>query len=754
MQIEYSPENLAKLAAQYINTTHRHVFLTGKAGTGKTTFLKYIRKHTHKQVVVAAPTGIAAINAEGSTLHSLFQLPFGAYVPGEIAPHHAPQILYKTPRTLMKDFRMQSKKRQMIRNIELLIIDEVSMLRADMLDAINHVLQSIRHNRRPFGGVQLLLIGDMLQLPPVVKEQEWEILKQFYPSAYFFDAKAFSNNQPIYIELDKIYRQTNQEFIDILNNLRHNKLTSNDLKTLNKKYFPDFEPEAHENYITLTTHNYKADHQNSQKLRALATKQFDYRAEIQGTFPENLYPIEYELHLKEGAQIMFIKNDPSGKGQFYNGKLGVVFELTPTTIWVRFGEKDEPIEVEKYSWENKRYTLNTDTNEIEEEFLGAFKHFPIKLAWAITIHKSQGLTFEKAIIDIGDVFAPGQAYVALSRLTSLEGLVLKSRFSINNLDPDYALTLFSQSKTDNKELQEQLELEKRNYTVDFVSEAFDFEGIRQALENHIYTYNKEANRSQKQVHKPWAEALKKDFDELVVVAEKFRKQIHRIIRQHQQFEAILLERLEASNSYFTPRIEAIQTKVEEQIKLISLQKGTKKYQNELRELDANFIGLLQRSMKAVAIVKSLKDNSELEKKDWAVKQSDLSKELETKAPAPHKAAKKAQQEKENTLEKTFALFSLGKTAEQIAAERNLAQSTIESHLAKLVEIGKVKAQTLISDEWFQVISDVLMEQEDDFTLTEIKNQLPDEITYSAIRIVKAHYIFSANNTPLPKKASI
>ena len=426
----------AAIASKLINQTNRHLFLTGKAGTGKTTFLKYISEYTHKNSIVAAPTGIAAINAGGVTLHSLFHLPFGSFIPSnDRIKEYNITTQINTPQSLIKDLKMNSSKRKMLKELELLIIDEVSMVRADLLDAIDTVLRYIkRQKNRSFGGVQLLLIGDLLQLPPVVKEGEWNYLNPYYPGIYFFNAKALQQNKPLHIELNKIYRQSDKIFISLLNNLRDNSLTKEDIELLNKHYKPSFKPKRDDGYIFLTTHNRKADEINRQSLKDLPGKIFIYDAEIDGDFNEYLFPVEFKLELKKGAQVMFIKNDYSGEQRYFNGKIGLISYLSSDRIEVSFNDGTPPAAVEHYIWENKKFSLNKGTNEIEENIKGTFSHYPIKLAWAITVHKSQGLTFKKAIIDVSRAFAPGQIYVALSRLVSLDGLVLTGPVPLSGLE--------------------------------------------------------------------------------------------------------------------------------------------------------------------------------------------------------------------------------------------------------------------------------------------------------------------------------
>lgn len=419
------------LAYRFVTETNLNIFLTGKAGTGKTTFLKYLRQNSLKRMAVAAPTGVAAINAGGVTLHSLFQLPFTPFIPSNSGETGIETI---NSHTLLKKLHYQKQKLDLLRNLELLVIDEASMVASHTVDAIDTILKSIkrRHNI-PFGGTQVLFIGDLYQLQPVVKNQEWEILKKYYPSVFFFDSAVLRQDTPVMIELNKIFRQQDNNFIEMLNSIRNNNLNEEHFNLLNSRLKKGFTSSAGDEYITLTTHNFQADELNSRKLNSLAGHLHKYSASIEGVFPEHLFPAEAEIGLKEGAQVMFLRNDTEG-GRYFNGKIGVITRLDEDTIIVkcqpeplREGEK-EPIEilVNKQIWKNINYSIDANTREIKEEETGSFEQYPLRLAWAITIHKSQGLTFDKLIIDAENAFANGQVYVALSRCTTLNGLVLTS----------------------------------------------------------------------------------------------------------------------------------------------------------------------------------------------------------------------------------------------------------------------------------------------------------------------------------------
>jgi hypothetical protein len=468
------------LAYQYVQNTHQHVFLTGKAGTGKTTFLHNLRNHSHKRMITVAPTGVAAINAGGVTIHSFFQISFGPQIPVENRPKTTFSENSSSNENQIK--RFSRDKISIIRSLDLLIIDEISMVRADLLDAIDEVLCRFRDRRRPFGGVQLLMIGDLQQLAPVVKDEEWQILQNYYDTAFFFSARALQKSSLVTIELKHIYRQSNQHFIDLLNRVRQNNADATILRELNKRYIPDFNPPEEEGYIVLTTHNYQAKNINDSKLFALESKAFHFKAVVSGDFPEYSFPTESELILKKGSQVMFMKNDPSPEKRFFNGKIGRITELGKETIVVRCPGDGDSISVTPVEWKNVKYGMNETTQEITEEELGTFTQFPLKLAWAITIHKSQGLTFDKAIIDARSSFAHGQVYVALSRCRSLEGLVLSSPLSSSSIKNDDTVFDFSRKVEENPPDESQLAESKIIYVRELLEELFDLKPLLRRLQ--------------------------------------------------------------------------------------------------------------------------------------------------------------------------------------------------------------------------------------------------------------------------------
>jgi len=733
-------ESLQSIVSKYINTTNCSVFLTGKAGTGKTTLLHQIKNHTHKNMVVAAPTGIAAINAGGVTLHSLFQLPFGAFIPdndGMDTSRMQTLAHINTPRTLIKNLQMHTVKRNLIRQMELLVIDEVSMLRADLLDAIDLICRHVRRQHQtPFGGLQVLFIGDLLQLPPVVKNDEWSYLKKYYRSAFFFDAQVMQYSQPVHIELEKVYRQSDTVFINLLNNLRDNKITKSDIDLLNQYYQPGFSQKSNDGYIQLTTHNAIADQKNKECLEELKSKSYSYSSTIKGDFKEHQYPLQEVMQFKKGAQVMFIKNDFSGQQRYFNGKIGTISTITRDEIEVTFSDGSDPVWVEPYTWENKKYTLNKETNEVEENVVGEFKQFPLKLAWAITVHKSQGLTFDKAIIDVGKAFAAGQIYVALSRLTSLDGLVLATPVPNQGIAVDESLNAFTQKKLSQDDLMPILNVESQKYFNDFVLKAFDFTDLVVALHQHVKSYTKDEKRSAKQQYKEWAETVLKDTEPLQGVANSFRAQVYRIVSDAQSNYVLhLTERVVKAISYFHDPLKSCHTNIIKHIDQVSAKKGVKKYVTELKELAAKYYALMQNMLKARALLESAQKGLDVNKED--IEKPDLEAQSNEKEPnSKAKKEKGVKVPKVATYLVTCALYKQGKDIEAIAQERGLVKTTIESHIARCIKEGILALNDFVGHEPRQAIEKGVR-LSGATALSEIREYLKYEYSYAEIKYVLA-----------------
>ena len=537
--------NELRTAWDFVESTGRSIFLTGKAGTGKTTFLKTIMEHSRKRPIVVAPTGVAAINAGGVTIHSFFQLPFSPYVPGA---------------KVESKFDFGKEKRKIIASSDLLIIDEISMVRADLLDAIDAVLRRFREHGQPFGGMQLLMIGDLAQLTPVVTPEDERMLKPYYDTPYFFGSKALQQIDYVTIQLSHVYRQQDESFIALLNEIREGHPSTEALSKLNSRCQPTFIPRPEEPYIRLTTHNNLANFYNESELQKLPGRSYQYHAEVKGTFPEYSYPTAETLVLKEGAQVMFVKNDPSGEHNYYNGRIGRVMEASDNRLTVYCEGDAEAIEVEPLEWENMRYTLNEQTREIESEVQGTFKQLPLRLAWAITIHKSQGLTFDRAIIDANQSFAPGQVYVALSRCRTLEGLVLASplepRAVINDERVD---SYISQQEYQAERSIQQLPTLKQEYERYLLMQLFDFRAILSLEESMVRIFAEffyHSHASLKQLHDQTLFDLRQ---RVLEVAVKWQQKIQ-IMPIASLRDTDFLDRVKRSAEYFADQLRDILTK--------------------------------------------------------------------------------------------------------------------------------------------------------------------------------------------------
>ncbi|MGC1632694.1 MAG: helix-turn-helix domain-containing protein [Gelidibacter sp.] len=505
-----------ELAWDFVNNTNQSVFLTGKAGTGKTTFLHNLKHKSLKRIVVVAPTGVAAINAKGVTIHSFFQLPFGPILP-DADSNQASGFNKKFSKT----------KINIIKSMDLLIIDEISMVRADVLDGIDKTLKRFRNRNKTFGGVQVLMIGDLQQLSPVIRENEWQLLKPYYQTGYFFSSHAYQRCNAITIELRHIYRQENPKFIEILNEIRNNTLSETSANELNKRYIKDFRPDPKEGYIALTTHNNRAEQVNNAELEALTSKEFKYKAKVSGKFPDHAFPNNEELILKVGAQVMFIKNDSSPEKRYFNGKIGKVILLDKDEVVVKCPDDEFNIVTTPEEWENINYSVNPETKAITEDKIGSFTQMPLRLAWAITIHKSQGLTFEKAIVDAQGAFAHGQTYVALSRCKSLEGLVLKSKIDSSQIINDQQVSSFTKTSAENQPDENTLQSARKTFQLESIHEIFDFYEFLYPANRLLDIFYKNRGSIQGNVELPLM-TMKEGITNLLKVSNGFNVQLKQI----------------------------------------------------------------------------------------------------------------------------------------------------------------------------------------------------------------------------------
>ena len=529
--------------------TGSHVFLTGKAGTGKTTFLHKLREDSAKRMIITAPTGVAAINAGGVTLHSFFQLPFGPFIPGSEAYEKSRQ----------RSFRFSKEKKRIIKSLDLLVIDEISMVRADLLDSVDAVLRRHRRNDQPFGGVQLLMIGDLHQLSPVAKPGEWQLLKQYYESVYFFSCHALEQAELVTIELMHIYRQRDARFIKLLNQVRDNRLDASSIGAFNQRYIKNFDPEKFQDYITLTTHNSSADRINKERLSALGGKEYRFEAEVSGEFPENSYPTPAMLVLKVGAQVMFLRNDASPDKRYFNGKIGKIKAISGRQIRIACSGESEDIAVEAVEWENIKYKVNEENNEIQEEIIGLFKQFPLKLAWAITIHKSQGLTFDKAVIDAQSAFAHGQVYVALSRCKTLEGLVLSSPIPSRGIDTDMSVLNFIERARQNRPSEDRLQAAKVFYQQQLLLECFDFQLLQNRLNYLVRLLAGNSGLVQISGVSDMTRLRETADKQIFTVSEKFKQQLRNTFVEQSlpESDAYILERTAKASEWFQDKFSVI-----------------------------------------------------------------------------------------------------------------------------------------------------------------------------------------------------
>ena len=678
-----------------VEKTDMSLFLTGKAGTGKTTFLRDVVRHTKKKCIVLAPTGIAAVNAGAMTIHSFFQFGLGPFVKGVIEPK--------------SDFRINKSKLELIRNIQLLIIDEVSMVRADLMDHIDVELRRIRRNSKPFGGVQLLMIGDLQQLPPIAHGGEDELLRQYYKTLYFFSSTALKSMKYSCIELKTVYRQTDGHFINILNHARECTLTNQDISDLNTRYIPDFSPRPEDGYIRLMTHNRQVDYINATEMAKLDSHPFTFEAAVTGTFPEESYPTANSLTLKKGAQVMFIKNDPERR--FINGTLGEIRSIDKNCIAVRLAESGKTIEVEPMEWQNIRYQFDDETKEISSKQIGRFKQYPLKAAWAITVHKSQGLTFDKAIIDVHAAFSPGQAYVALSRCRTLEGLVLSSPVSASVFMKDKAVDAYM------------------NYIYCPVQElAFSscYEYFEYEKKPESEAVGSEEKVNAKKVNAERINTEKSDAEKPAVPAKIPDTALARELRTWRYERANEIDKpafVVFSNAALAGIAHLRPTTLTELLKVPGV--GPAKVNAYGEEI--------------IGIVQSHLEDDDFEQGETVSEASEADSH-DVVSDAPKKVKKELRDDEGNkltTVEYSYWLYNQGNTVAQIAEKRGLNPSTIEGHLARYVASGDIDVHDFIDVDTLEKIEAYLAGHPDEKALKPVYEHFDSKISYGALRMAIA-----------------
>ncbi len=726
--LEHEETEMAAMAARFVNSTSRHVFLTGKAGTGKTTFLHRLAQNTHKRYVILAPTGIAALNAKGVTIHSQFLLPFGTYVPERNLPADIPAYgNFHDRDTLTRRHPLNAVRRNVLRSIDLLIIDEVSMLRADLLDAIDHRMRSVRGvYDHSFGGVQVLLIGDLHQLPPVVKDTEWSVLRKYYANAHFFESRVIKEAGYAHIELDKIFRQQDGEFIDILNNLRNNTVSAKDVETLNAHYKANIPKREQEGVITLTTHNRIADELNSKALAALPGKSHVFNADVEGKFPESMYPVLTGLELKVGAQIMFIRNDM--EKAYFNGKLAKVRSITDEGVEVEMLDNGSSYTLKKEVWENKRYVVNARSKQQEEEIEGTFEQYPVKLAWAITVHKSQGLTFDKAIIDVGNAFAPGQVYVALSRLRSLKGLTLRTRIDPSVVSTDRDVMAFSERQHTQQPLPQQLKEQQRLYLQAVLTSTFDLGDIKVKV-GFVQNDHTDVDEFEDASMKTALARFKLKLDTEVQNTRTFQHQLVRLLQSDDH--ETLLERIEKGGAYYSAMLMQSMKDLLQHLAQVEMVNRSKGYADDLREIDTLLAKKLHMIGKVGYITACILNGERIQRKPELLQKladqrntlvSEIVEWAELNKPKTSnrtgrrrvresvegvlgKKERKPKAQKGGTYKASYELFRSGKNIAEVAAERKLTESTIESHAAKGIAAGEVQIDSVLDDTTRDLIAD-------------------------------------------------
>ena len=716
--------NALNTAWEFVEKTGKSVFLTGKAGTGKTTFLRKVVEESRKRVVVVAPTGIAAINAGGVTIHSFFQLPLHPFIPGA---------------KIESKFAFSKEKRSIIKTMDLLIIDEISMVRSDLLDAVDSVLRRFRNRFKPFGGVQLLMIGDLQQLTPVITDEEFQLLAPYYSSPYFFGSRALSQIDYVTIELKEVYRQQDEAFISILNSVRCGRPSPDVIRALNQRYDPNFIPSSDEGYIRLTTHNNIANSYNEQQLDMIDDPIHCFDAVIDGNFPEYAYPTEARLELKVGAQVMFVKNDPSAERRYFNGKIGVVTDFYEEYILVQCPGDDEKIAVEPLEWENCRYVINEQTQEMETEVVGIFKQYPLRLAWAITIHKSQGLTFDKAIIDAASSFASGQVYVALSRCRTLEGMVLATPLRQDAVITDHRVDDYIDGQEEAAQRSvARLESIKEEYYKELLGELFDFKELASLQKRMLGVCMEFPSGTVVGLAQKHNDILNSLNETIVPVGAKWQRLIMQKPYQEvssQEFSA----RVKNGCAYFLSELDGMYGEFLDKTRDIKAENKelVKRYGNVWNDLDMELSGIriLLKAMSAVPF----STESYLRERQIAVFEASgfVPKELKTPKSSKKPASKPQKEKKEDTKVTTFKLYKQGLSVKEISKERDLNQQTIVRHLAHYVAKGMISVEDLVPSSKVDSIQEIISGLGSVKSLSAIKEACPSDITYQDITLVIA-----------------
>lgn len=787
-----------ELAVDFIEKTDRNLFITGKAGTGKTTFLHKIKAESLKRMVIVAPTGVAAINAKGVTIHSFFQMPFGPILPNQT--HNEAQR------------KFSKTKIDIIKSLDLVVIDEISMVRADLLDGIDQVLRRYKDRNKVFGGVQILMIGDLQQLAPVVKGNEYSLLKQHYDTMYFFSSKSFQEANAVSIELKHIYRQENEDFISILNEIRNDELSEQSAKILNERFDPNFEPKEEESYITLTTHNNRASLINESKLEKLDKKSAFFNAEITGKFSENSYPNSQLLELKVGAQVMFIKNDSSPEKRYFNGKIGTITYIDDDVVTVQCPNDDFMIETGYEMWDNINYSIEEESKEIKEEIVGTFSQIPLRLAWAITIHKSQGLTFEKAIIDAGASFAHGQTYVAMSRCTSLEGIVLKTKITSNAIINDRTVESFTKDIAENIPDETVLNASEKEYQLNLIAEIFNYQSFLYPTTRLIDVYYKNRTVLKGEIIDQLQTIKDKGIVSLMKVANGFKIQLKDLSENDTALaenSSVIQDRFKKAIAYFTDQTEEFIKKPLEEITFSSDNKAIKKdfgkqFDSLLELLSVKLFALKKltngfhvqyylkvRSDAVLQETEAPKKKRLKSKRDpiLALRLRELRDDIAAAENIPHfqiftqetlyemcdilprtaKELKKVKgmgkirvekygeeilevieeycvenkinhkneqkrEDKKPSHQITLELFKKGFSVKEIAKERSLTINTVESHLSSYIPSGEIDVLELIPLKKYKKMVNAIEEVEFK-NLTELKEKVDKSYSYMELRMV-------------------